>query len=46
MDLFYELLQQDRDSTLPELTEGAGLASPFAKGRIKTLADFLDDQLN
>ena len=46
LDLFYELLQQDRDSTLPELTEGAGLASPFAKGRFKTLADFLDDQLN
>ncbi len=46
LDLFYELLQQDRESTLPELTEGADLESPFAPGRIKTLADFLDDQLN
>ncbi len=46
LDLFYELLQQDRESTLPELAEGAGLESPFAPGRIETLTDFLDDQLN
>ncbi len=46
LELFYDLLQQDRESTLPELTEGAGLESPFATGRIKTLADFLDEQLN
>lgn len=46
LELYYELLSQDRDSTLPELTEAVGLGSPFAQGRIRELADFLEEQLN
>ncbi len=45
LDLYYELLCQDRESTLPELMESTGLESPFADGRIRELADFLENQL-
>ena len=45
LDLYYNLLCQDRESTLPELMESADMESPFAKGRIRDLADFLEDQL-
>lgn len=46
LDLYYELLSMDRESTILELAEGTDLESPFAEGRIRDLADFLDDQLN
>lgn len=46
LELYYDLMCQDRESTLLELIESSGLKSPFAKGRIKELADFLDDQLD
>lgn len=46
LDLYYELLSMDRESTILELTDNTELQSPFAPGRIKALADFLDDQLN
>ncbi len=46
LELYYELLSQDRESTLPELTEAVGLESPFAQGRIRELTDFLEEQLS
>ncbi len=45
LDLYYEMLCQPTDSTLPQLLEETGLVSPFAEGRIRNLADFLEDQL-
>ncbi|MBR6825152.1 MAG: hypothetical protein IKM59_01255, partial [Oscillospiraceae bacterium] len=46
LELYYELLALPRDYTILELAEASGLQSPFAEGRIKDLADFLDDQIN
>ena len=46
LELYYEMLCQPRESSILELTEEAGLESPFAEGRIRDLADFLEDQLS
>lgn len=45
LDSYFDLLLQPTDSTLLELLEGAEMESPFAEKRMKTLADFLEDQL-
>ena len=46
LQLYYELLCQPTESSLLELTEAAGLDSPFTEGRIREIADFLEDQLD
>ena len=46
LDLYYELISMDRESSILELAEGTDLDSPFAPGRIRELADFLDDQIS
>ncbi len=46
LDTYYNLLLIDRESSLLERLEAAGMTSPFASGRIEELADFLADQMD
>lgn len=46
LELYYSLMSMDRESSILELAEGTDLVSPFDPGRIKDLADFLDDQIS
>lgn len=45
LDTYYNLLLIDRESSLLERLEAAGMTSPFTEGRIDDLADFLADQM-